>query len=187
MSADDELRNLRRDVQYLRDRQAILDCIASHARGHDRHDTDLITAAYHRDGWDEHGKAVNPGPAYAAWINPVHAAGSRSHLHNVTTHSCEIDGDVAHAESYVLVGLLNHDGRTARFINGRYLDRLEKRDGTWRIAVRRSTVELMISADAALLQNPIFTDQGYSRGTRDRRDLSYVRPLQIDTPAPDTW
>jgi hypothetical protein len=187
MSADDELRSLRRDVQYLMDRQAILDCIASHARGHDRHDPDLITAAYHIDGWDEHGKAINPGPAYAEWINPVHAAGSRNHLHNVTTHTCEIDGDVAHAESYVLVGLLNHDGKTARFINGRYVDRLEKRDGVWRIAVRRSTVELMITADAAALKSPIFTDQGYSRGTRDKRDLSYVRPLQIDTPAPETW
>jgi hypothetical protein len=33
----------------------------------------------------------------------------------------------------------------------------------------------------------MFTQQGYSRGTRDTRDLSYVRPLQIDTPAPELW
>ena len=104
----------------------------------------MITAAYHDDGFDEHGNAVNPGPKYAEWINPVHAAGSQNHLHNITTHTCEIDGDVAHAESYVLVTLLDHDGQTARFINGRYIDRLEKRDGVWRIAVRRSTVEVMI-------------------------------------------
>jgi hypothetical protein len=187
MSTGEDLEDLRRDIRYLMDRQAILDCIASHARGHDRHDSDLLTAAYHRDGFDEHGRAVNPGPKYADWINPVHAAGSRNHLHNVTTHSCEIDGDVAHAESYVLVGLLNHDGKTARFINGRYIDRLERRGGVWRIAVRRSTVELMITADASLLANPAFTEQGYSRGTRDRRDLSYVRPLQIDTPPPEAW
>ena len=56
---DDELRELRRDVDHLLDRQAIIDCIASHARGHDRHDVDLITAAYHDDGYDEHGKAIN--------------------------------------------------------------------------------------------------------------------------------
>ena len=79
------------------DRQAILDCVASHAHGHDRHDSEMITAAYHDDGFDEHGKAVNPGPKYAEWINPVHAAGSQNHLHNITTHTCEIDGDVAHA------------------------------------------------------------------------------------------
>jgi SnoaL-like protein len=184
---DDELRELRRDVDHMMDRQAILDCIASHARGHDRHDTDLITAAYHHDGYDEHGRAINRGPEYAAWINPVHAAGSQNHLHNITTHTVEIDGDSAHAESYVLVTLLNHDGATARFINGRYIDRLEKRDGTWRIAARRSTVEVMISADASGLQHPLFTEQGYPKGTRDRRDLSYVRPLRIDTPAPERW
>ncbi|HET9731714.1 MAG TPA: nuclear transport factor 2 family protein [Acidimicrobiales bacterium] len=184
---DPEIQDLRQKIDYLLDRQAILDCIASHAHGHDRHDADVITAAYHDDGFDEHGKAINPGPKYAAWINPVHAAGSQGHLHNITTHTVEIDGDTAHAESYVLVALLNPDGETARFINGRYIDRLEKRDGTWRIAVRRSTVEVMVTADASGLQNPVFKDQGYSKGTRDRRDLSYVRPLQIDTPAPELW
>ena len=109
MSADD-LSQLQQKIDYLMDRQAILDCVALHARGHDRHDADIITAAYHDDGYDEHGKAINPGPAYAAWINPVHAAGSQNHLHNITTHTVEIDGDTAHAESYVLVTLLNHDG-----------------------------------------------------------------------------
>lgn len=53
-------------TQYLMDRTAILDCISSHSRGHDRHDAELLTNAYHPDGFDEHGKAVNPGPAYAA-------------------------------------------------------------------------------------------------------------------------
>jgi hypothetical protein len=183
----DGLKELQQKVDYLMDRQAILDCIASHARGHDRHDTQIITDAYHDDGFDEHGKAINPGPEYAEWINPVHAAGSQNHLHNITTHTVEIDGNTAHAESYVLVALLNHDNATARFINGRYIDRLEKRDGVWRIAVRRSTVELMITADASGLKNPLFIDQGYSKGTRDMRDLSYVRPLQVDTPAPALW
>jgi ketosteroid isomerase-like protein len=183
----DELAELQRKIDYLMDRQAILDCIASHAHGHDRHDSEVITAAYHDDGFDEHGKAINPGPKYAEWANRVHAAGSLTHLHNITTHRVEIDGDTAHAESYVLVTLLNNDGETARFINGRYLDRLEKRDGVWRIAVRRSTVEVMISGDASGLKSPLFLDQGYGHGTRDQHDLSYVRPLQIDTPAPELW
>lgn len=185
--SNDEMRQLQRKIDYLMDRQAILDCIQAHARGHDRHDSDIIDSTYHPDGFDEHGKAINTGREYAAWINPVHAAGSQNHLHNITTHTVDIDGDSAHAESYVLVTLLNHDGVTARFINGRYIDRLVKRDGVWRIAVRRSTVELMITADASALRSPAFIEQGYSRGTRDRRDLSYVRPLEIDTPPPEVW
>ncbi len=75
----DELDQLRSDVRYLMDRSAILDCISEHSRGHDRHDADLLTKAYHPDGVDEHGNAVNSGPTYAAWINPVHAAGSQVH------------------------------------------------------------------------------------------------------------
>src|SRR4051794_12410063 len=102
----DDLAQLRRDVRYLMDRQEILDCIARHARGHDRHDAELLTSAYHDDGVDEHGYTVNSGPAYAEWANATHGATSASHLHHVTTHTCEIDGDVAHCESYVMVALL---------------------------------------------------------------------------------
>jgi hypothetical protein len=45
----------------------------------------------------------------------------------------------------------------------------------------------MISADASGLQAPTFREQGYSKGTRDKEDLSYVRPLQINSPAPELW
>ncbi|MQY27325.1 nuclear transport factor 2 family protein [Nocardia aurantia] len=187
MTTDTDMAALQRDVQYLMDRTRILDCIASHARGCDRHDADLITAAYHDDGIDEHGAAINPGPRYAAWANDTHAATSQVHTHNITTHTCEIDGDTAHAESYVLVVLLGRDGRSAQVITGRYIDRLERRDGHWRIAVRRSTVEAMFAADASVLQSSFFKKAGYSVGTRDRDDLSYQRPLTMETPAPAHW
>ena len=85
----------------------------------------------------------------------------------------------------MLVCLLNHDGVTARVISGRYIDRLEKRDGEWRIAIRRSTVELVFTADASPLQSDLDKQQGYPGGTRDRRDLSYVRPLTLETEAPE--
>lgn len=184
---NDELAALRRDVQYLKDRTAIFDCIARHARGHDRHDSELLTSCYHSDGYDEHGYAINSGPDYAKWANPQHAAGSQNHQHHVTTHNCEIDGDVAHCESYVLVALLNHDGQTARFISGRYIDRLEKRADEWKLVVRRSTVEVMLMGDASILNSPQFKDLGYPRGTRDKRDLSYARPLELDTKSPELW
>lgn len=186
MSLQIDLEQLRRDVRYLKDRQEILDCIARHARGHDRHDVELLTAAYHEDGIDEHGYAINPGPKYAEWANAAHSAGSKLHLHNITTHLCEIDGDVAHCESYVLVGLLNNDEKSARLINGRYIDRLERRDGVWRIALRRSTVDLLLSGDASILKSPIFSQQGYAKGIRDQRDISYQRPLNLDV-TPERW
>jgi hypothetical protein len=185
MTMETEVEALRRDVQYLKDRTSILDCVARHSRGCDRHDIDLITAAYHDDAVDEHGFATNTGPEYGEWANTAHAETSEVHTHNITTHSCEIDGDTAHAESYVIVVLLG--GRHAQFISGRYLDRLERREGKWRIAVRRSTVEVMFIADASVVQSSFFKDKGYIKGTRDRTDLSYDRPLKLETQAPERW
>ncbi|MFF0225809.1 nuclear transport factor 2 family protein [Streptomyces sp. NPDC004629] len=183
----ERLARLERDVRYLTDRQEILDCVARHARGHDRFDVDLLTATYHEDGVDEHGHAVNSGPEYARWANTVHSGAAELHTHNITTHLCEIHGDTAHCESYVLVGLLSHDGRTTQLMSGRYLDRLERRDGTWRIAVRRSTVELALTADASLLQSGFFKKQGFVKGTRDDTDLSYHRPLDLADESAQRW
>ena len=73
-----ELDQLRRQVRHLMDRSAVLDCISTHSRGHDRHDVDLTNAAYHPDGVDEQGYAVTPATEFAAWINQVHAADRRS-------------------------------------------------------------------------------------------------------------
>jgi hypothetical protein len=186
MSDNDGIEQLHRDVKFLMDRQAILDCIARHARGHDRHDTELLTSTYHADGIDEHGFTINKGPEYAKWANAIHTAGAKLHTHNITTHLCEIDGDVAHAESYVIVALLNNDGESARLISGRYIDRLERREGEWRIALRRSTVDVLISGDASVLKAPLFIQQGYSKGVRDKRDVSYQRPLGLDV-TPERW
>lgn len=82
---------MERNLQYLMDRQAILDVVSRHARGHDRFDVEIMTACYHPDGIDEHGAAVNVGPEFGAWANENHAAGALINLHNITTHTCEID------------------------------------------------------------------------------------------------
>jgi hypothetical protein len=87
----------------------------------------------------------------------------------------------------VLVGLLNNDEKSARLINGRYIDRLERRKGEWKIALRRCTVDLLLSGDASILKAPIFIQQGYIKGMRNKHDLCYQRPLTLgETPA-DRW
>lgn len=180
MTTEPDLATLAADVQRMKDRLAIADCIARHARGCDRHDLDLIASAYWPDGIDEHGVVVNSGADYGAWANQAHGATTRTHTHNLTTHTCEIDGDTAHAESYVLVVLLGNDGQHGQCISGRYVDRLERRDGEWRIALRRSTVEIMFPVDASALRASFFTDQGYLTGARGHDDVSYQRPLTLE-------
>ena len=140
MTADTDLSLLRRDVQYLLDRTAIHDCIALHARGCDRHDADLISAAYHQDGVDEHGFAINSGPDYGHWANKTHAETSIVHTHNITTHSCESTATQRMPRA-TLSSAARTDHGSAQLITGRDLDRSERRHGERRIAVRRSTVE----------------------------------------------
>jgi hypothetical protein len=184
---DDELAQLRADVRYVKDRFEIQDCIARHARGHDRHDVELLSGTYHEDGADEHGHVINTGLEYASWANRTHATSSASHLHNVTTHLCEIEGDTAECESYVMVVLLSPDEKTTSIMNGRYLDRLERRDGVWRIAARRATVDAVATADASMLGHSFFRQQGYIRGVRDETDVSYQRPTSLNGPEPARW
>ena len=174
-----DIEQLARDVAYIRDRMAIADVVNRHARGHDRFDVELMTACYHPDGVDEHGAAINQGPQYGDWANQIHAQGSIQNLHNITTHTCEIEGDTAHAESYVIVSLLDPSGTRMRMINGRYVDRLEKRDGEWKIALRRCTLDMMVEGDASLLQSSYIKAGRYIKGQRDRSDVSYQRPLDL--------
>lgn len=180
---------LERRLQDLIDRQSILDCVSRNARGCDRHDSDLITASYHSDGIDEHGASNTvPGPEYAGWANKAHAAGSIQNLHHITTHHCEIDGDIAHAESYVIGLFFNSDGSTARLLAGRYVDRLERRKGEWRIAIRRCTVEVGMTGTAEFMNSEYFRQMGFLKGLRDRRDVAYQRPLALDdTPRGHRW
>ena len=177
MSAD-ELEQLQRKIAYLMDRQAILDCIASHARGHDRHDSEMITAAYHDDGFDEHGKAINPGPKYAAVDQP----GARRRIAEPPAqhhHPHRRDRRRHRPRGELRPGHTAQPRRADRAVHQRPLHRpARKRDGVWRIAVRRSTVEVMISADASGLQHPLFTEQGYSKGTRDQGPV--VHPAAPD-------
>lgn len=185
----DRIAELEGKIQYLMDRQAILDCVARNAVGCDRHDSDILSSSYHADGVDEHGtQHINPGPEYHQWANEVHSKGSLQNMHNITTHRCDIDGDVAHAESYVIGLFLNPDGATARLLAGRYVDRLERRDGEWRIALRRCTVEVIMQAEASILKSDYFLDMNFLKGLRDKQDVSYQRPLRLDdTPEGHRW
>ena len=61
---------------------------------------------------------------------------------------------------------------------GRYVDRLERREGAWKIALRTNAIEWN-SAPAALpipfADVPGIDDNG--RSERSRADISYIRPL----------
>ena len=153
-------------ARELIDRKAIRDCVNEYAQAVDRHDGPRIAAVFHPDAIDDHGRYVGGVPGFIDWVNGVHAAHEEAHAHNVTTHSCAIDGDSAHAESYIIWVLRHRGGRRVLFGSGRYLDRLERRDGAWRIALRRVVREMRFECDAG----PAHLLQLFPAGRWDKED-----------------
>lgn len=180
MDRDNELAALAATVRYLKDRQDILDVIVRESRGRDRHDVDLIASCYWPEGADEHGPVPFPASEYPAIANQGHARAFGMNQHNLSNHSCEIAGDTAYCETYVVGTMLSLDERTCTLAAGRYMDQMERRDGEWRILWRRSTVETAMQGDASWLHEPPV--KGFLRGTRDREDLSYQRPYVVGGP-----
>lgn len=163
------------EERYLLDREAILDCVSLCCRAIDRHDGPLLTGLFHPEATVQDRDFTGRPPAYLAWIDAMHRAGDLAHSHNLTSHTCEIDGDRAQAESYVIIASLRTDGRTAAVTGGRWLDRFERRGGAWRIARRRFVTDWSFTADGAESHSP----DGYIRGRQDRDDVSYLRPLVL--------
>src|SRR5690554_3320557 len=98
----DELADLRKSVQVLKDRQDILDCIVRESRARDRQDAEQIASCWWPEGVDEHGAYMHPAELYPARANAGHAANFNATSHNITNHLCELDGDTAYCESYVM-------------------------------------------------------------------------------------
>jgi len=181
MSTEDRLAALEAHMQTLLDRQAIFDCVKRNSRGNDRFDIELITSSYHPDAIHELGEKQISGLQYGEHANQSHSAISEVNLHNVTMHTCDIQGDVAHTESYVIGLFADKGAETSRILAGRYIDRLEKRDGEWRIVLRRATVEVALEGKAILPNGKTPPGSGYLRGNRDRSDPSYERPLSTNS------
>lgn len=178
MEAD--LSDLAKTVGYLKDRQDILDCIVRECRARDRQDVEQIASCWWEDGVDEHGAVVSFAPDYPARANAGHKAAFHMTSHNITNHLCELDGDVAYCESYVIGGLRWLDGEKTSIAFGRYIDQLEKRpnakgDPEWRIKTRRCTIEMTADADPNWLHSDAI--KGFLKPLWSKEDPSYERPI----------
>ncbi|MET0363210.1 MAG: nuclear transport factor 2 family protein [Sphingobium sp.] len=173
MATDREAR-----LDALLDRQDIYDCLVRMSRGTDRADRELFLTAFHADAVIAAGPFVGSPEDLFDWSAQLQEMAHKATYHILLNHSCEIDGDSAHAETYYLYIAQNRD-ETNLFAGGRYLDRFERRDGVWGLIVRNNSIEW--SSVVAALDNPlaavpdILANGVASRG---RDDISYTRPLE---------
>jgi SnoaL-like protein len=164
-------------LEHLLDRQDILDCLIRFCRGMDRFDRELFLSAFHADAVIAAGPFVGGPEALYDWASKLHEQGQSATHHNMLNHSCDIDGDVAHTETYYLFVGRNRD-ETNWIAGGRYIDRLERRDGGWKIALRTNAIEwsgLVPTLPIPFAEVPDIHVNGAP--SRSREDTSYRRPL----------
>lgn len=165
-------------LQTLIDRQDISDCLTRFSRGIDRLDRPLFLSAFHPDATIAAGPFVG-GPAdLCKWSFALHAEYQSLTQHDLLNHTCEIDGDTAHCETYYMFVARNKD-ETVMLAGGRYVDRVEKRDGEWKIALRTNAIEWSVTPDAVPL--PFSDIPGIDLNGKSQRspgDISYIRPLK---------
>ena len=181
MSTDVKIDEILQTVRQLKDRQDILDCIQRESRARDRQDSAQIASCWWDDGVDEHGAFTHRMPDYPERANLGHRMNFHMTSHNITNHLCEIDGDTAYCESYVIGGLrwLEKDATSIAF--GRYLDQLERRNGEWRMLTRRCTIEMTADADPSWLHSDAI--KGFLKPLWSRDDPSYERPITAKPPS----
>jgi SnoaL-like domain len=93
-------------------------------------------------------------------------------------HTAEVSGDQAHTETYyVFVGTDADPAKPLIISGGRYVDRLERRDGHWGIVARVCLVEWQSETPSLLPPEAVKYLDSVQTVTRDRRDASYDRPL----------
>lgn len=146
--ADADL-DLAATVQLLADERAIRRVVLRYCRGIDRLDAELVRGCYHPDATDEHGSFAGGVDAYVTWaFGLLERYDSTFHLVANQLVDVAPGGTVALSESYGIAMHRTEPGPVGTFdpkrnlITGfRFVDRFEKRAGTWRIATRVATTE----------------------------------------------
>jgi len=156
------------------DRIQIQDCLFRYARGVDRMDWNLVRSAYHADAYDDHGDYKGGIDGFLESLAKRHATIEQS-LHIIGNVLIEFDGpESALVEAYFTTHQRSAAGPDGKRVEteavGRYIDRMARRHGGWRIERRTVVLEVLRRhppSDAGL-------PDGWARARRDGQD-----PLDI--------
>ena len=161
-------------LQEMLDEFQLRKLVNSYCRAVDRGDIAHLRRLYHDDAEDDHG-AFSTGLA-DDFLNELAAVRPyiRSMQHNVTTINFAISGDTAEGEIYTIAThtFVTGDRDVDVIVGGRYLDKYEKRDGTWKF------IERTIVTDWAHVNDPSSVDLSHPitrdtlRGAPDETDPS---------------
>jgi SnoaL-like domain len=126
-------------IEELLDRVAIEDVLYRYCHAVDRCDRELLLGVYWPGATDDHIFWQGTAEDFVDFCIPVLESRDQT-LHSITNVMIRIEGDQAYVQSYYRAyeRLRQKDGTPNDLtMYGRYLDRMEKREGEWRIAERK--------------------------------------------------
>jgi hypothetical protein len=172
MATDRETR-----IDAMLDKLAIREALEAFSRGMDRFDREAYLSAFWPDGTMAAGPFVGSPADCWDWAKPMHEEGQILTHHALLQSNIDLDGDSAHSETYYQFVARNRD-ESIVLAGGRYVDRFERRNGEWRIALRTNLIEWASMPPAIpppFADVPDIADNGVS--SRGTDDPSYQRPL----------
>ncbi|NQX89581.1 MAG: nuclear transport factor 2 family protein [Halioglobus sp.] len=129
------------DTAEVAERMAILDILNLHSRGLDRLDEATIRAAYWPDAQVDYGRFKGEARVFANLIIGVLGGQYALTRHALSNTLVTFEGNFAYSETCVHAGHLLQGGGEELLFYGRYLDRLEKRTGHWKIVYRQVVMD----------------------------------------------
>jgi hypothetical protein len=154
------------------DEAAIKEVQIRYCRACDRVDMEALRACFHPHATADYGHGAWDLEGYMAHAEAM-CGNFISTTHNTGNQLVEVDGDSAWAEHYLVASHrwpVDAEGNTRDLVAAvRYIDRMEKLDGEWKIARR------VMALDWHRIDPVSGVDPAQIRGRRDRSDPSYMR------------
>ena len=159
------------DLIECADRLAIAETLSLYCRGIDRCDAQQLAAVFTPDAMIDYGDGLRP----IADVIPGLMAGlgaMRLTQHNIANTVMRISGSTAKAETNcVALHLIPApEGEAELVVGGRYLDRLVKHEGRWRIAERLYVMDWNRTQPATMQLSGGLFDGLQRRGARGADD-----------------
>ena len=155
-------------LQEMIDEFQLRKLVHAYCRAVDRGDLATLRELYHHDAVDAHG-AFSTGTV-DDFLGELAAARPyiRSMQHNITTVNFAISGDSAEGEIYTIAihTFSAGDRDVGVVVGGRYLDKYEKRDDTWKL------IERTIVTDWAHVNDPSSVDLSHPITRDTLKDIS---------------
>jgi len=159
-------------LQLLIDRAEIREVLEAYVHAVDRCDRAAIRDVYHDDSWDDHGPMKMTGSDFADACTDAILERWTGATHLLGQSRIRVDGDHAGAET-VFYASLPRDAVGAKMLDemvGRYIDKLERRDGVWRIKDRRTIAQWSTSRP---MGEDFMRGDLFLAGQRDPSDIAH--------------